>query len=80
MMRLTSRGTDGNDCAQLLRSHLLVLWRTNSLINIHFKSEGSILLEGRSIVPIPIYSEKPLILQVTDTESRIYSPESTRGH
>lgn len=62
---MTSRGTDGNDCAQLLRlteNHLLALWRTNSLVNIHFKSEVSILLEGRSIVPIPIYSEKPLIL------------------
>ena len=66
-MNLTFRDTDDNHCAQLLRLriHLLFLQRTNSLINIHFKSEVSILLEGRSIVPITIYNEKLLITHAT---------------
>lgn len=66
-MNLTFRDTDDNYCAQLLRlrSHLLFSWRTNSLINIHLKSEVSILLEGSSIVPITIYNEKLLIIHAT---------------
>jgi len=63
-MNLTFRDTDDNYCAQLLRLriHLVFLRRTNSLINIRFKSEVSISLEGRSTVPITIYNEKLLII------------------
>lgn len=71
-MHLIFRGTDDNYNAQLerLRSCFLFLFfyflqRNNRLINIHFKSQESILLVDRPIASITIYNEKMLIIQAT---------------